>query len=146
MLSTVRSSKELLTFDAKYTLGFVANPRRLNGKNSLEHSGHDVDTLFAMNSGHHSGEGPLDLSIDPLWRRFLNYVALNNGWRGIPISWDPHAPVHDGGYENELREQGVEDITDFMQRMQNYLGDDDQSAHDIMEGQINADGVWRERE
>lgn len=89
---------------------------------------------------------PFVLSIDPLWRRFLNYVALNNGWRGIPISWDPHAPVHDGGYENELREQGVEDITDFMQRMQNYLGDDDQSAHDIMEGQINADGVWRERE
>ncbi|OSX63564.1 hypothetical protein POSPLADRAFT_1045879 [Postia placenta MAD-698-R-SB12] len=127
MLTTVRSSKELLTFDAKHTLGFVANPRRLNVAITRAKA-----LLIVIGD-------PLVLSIDPLWRKFLNYVALNNGWRGIPISWDPHAP-------NEIRDQGVEDITDFMQRMQSYLGSDDQSAHDFAESQVNAEGVWREPE
>lgn len=30
-MSTVRSSRELLQYDAKYALGFVASPRRFNG-------------------------------------------------------------------------------------------------------------------
>ena len=32
ILSTVRSSSDLVQFDLKHTLGFVANPRRFNGK------------------------------------------------------------------------------------------------------------------
>lgn len=61
------------------------------------------------------------LSTDPLWRRFLNYVSLNNGWRGEPISWDPAAPVQDDAeYANELREQGAADVAVFLQRMQLY--------------------------
>jgi helicase MOV-10 len=31
ILSTVRSSHELLTYDLRHTLGFVSNPRRFNG-------------------------------------------------------------------------------------------------------------------
>ena len=31
IISTVRSSKDLVKFDLHHTLGFVANPRRFNG-------------------------------------------------------------------------------------------------------------------
>ncbi len=31
ILSTVRSSKEFVSYDVRHTLGFVANPRRFNG-------------------------------------------------------------------------------------------------------------------
>ena len=32
ILSTVRSSTNLLAYDAKFTLGFLSNPRRFNGE------------------------------------------------------------------------------------------------------------------
>jgi helicase MOV-10 len=32
IISTVRSSREFVQYDLKHTLGFVANPRRFNGK------------------------------------------------------------------------------------------------------------------
>jgi helicase MOV-10 len=32
---------------------------------------------------------PNVLSIDRMWRSFLNYIHNNGGWKGRPISWDP---------------------------------------------------------
>lgn len=31
IISTVRSSRDYINYDLRYTLGFVANPRRFNG-------------------------------------------------------------------------------------------------------------------
>ena len=31
IITTVRSSRDFINYDLRYTLGFVANPRRFNG-------------------------------------------------------------------------------------------------------------------
>lgn len=44
------------------------------------------------------------LSLDPLWRSFLNYVHSNGGWRGPAPSWDTDESVDEaGGYDREFR-------------------------------------------
>ena len=74
------------------------------------------------------------LSTDPLWRRFLNYISLNNGWRGEPISWDPDAPVQDDAeYANELREQGAAEVAAFLQRMQLHSDEEELESGANME-------------
>lgn len=51
---------------------------------------------------------PLVLSLDPLWRSFMNYIYLNDGWKGSEITWDPNAQV-DGtiDYAAEIRRQAT---------------------------------------
>ena len=87
---------------------------------------------------------PYVLSLDPLWRSFLNYVHINKGWRGIPIPWDLLEPVRDsGGYDAELRELGLSDMNDFTRRIESLtLG----SIDDIDEADANVDRPWREAE
>ena len=86
---------------------------------------------------------PLVLSLDPLWRSFLNYVHINNGWKGVPITWDPLEPVReDGGYDAELREQGLADMNEFTRRMESLaLGNIDD-----IDGADDVDRPWREEE
>jgi helicase MOV-10 len=36
IITTVRSSRDYINYDLRYTLGFVANPRRFNG--TLRHT------------------------------------------------------------------------------------------------------------
>lgn len=36
------------------------------------------------------------LGLDPLWRRFLNYVYRNGGWKGLQPDWDPSQDPPDG--------------------------------------------------
>ncbi|KAH9948070.1 P-loop containing nucleoside triphosphate hydrolase protein, partial [Amylocystis lapponica] len=134
IVSTVRSSRELIKYDAKYTLGFVANPRRFNVAMTR------AQALLVV-----VGD-PLVLSIDPIWRLFLNYVHLNGGWRGDPISWDPpHAPVQDGAYDAELREMGALSASAFMSRIEEFAGED-VTEQDMAEGDANAERVFREVE
>lgn len=33
------------------------------------------------------------MSLDHVWRKFLNFVHKCGGWAGDEISWDPDAPV-----------------------------------------------------
>lgn len=33
------------------------------------------------------------LSLDPLWKGFLNFVHTRGGWTGKQIDWDPREPI-----------------------------------------------------
>ncbi|KAH9917312.1 AAA domain-containing protein [Fomitopsis serialis] len=123
ILTTVRSTRDLLQYDQRYTLGFVANPRRFNVAVTR------AKALLVV-----VGNASV-LSTDPLWRRFLNYVHRNNGWRGEAISWNPTDPVQDDGeYASQLREQGVADVAAFMRRMQLYSDESGSAAEDLESG------------
>ncbi|KZT00673.1 P-loop containing nucleoside triphosphate hydrolase protein [Laetiporus sulphureus 93-53] len=132
ILSTVRSSRDLLEYDARYALGFVANPRRFNVAVTRAQA-----LLIVIGD-------PSVLSLDPLWRAFLNYVYLNDGWRGEPITWDPHAPVDDNGaFAQQLQQNSLAHITTFMQQTQELAGDEEGevTGADVEEGAANTELV-----
>jgi len=106
IMSTVRSSPESVETDLKHTLGFVANPRRLN-----------VAVTRAQAMLIIVGD-PAVLSLDPLWRSFLNYIHLRGGWTGSPISWDPTAVVDAGGYDRAARDSVESEMSDFARRLE----------------------------
>lgn len=62
---------------------------------------------------------PQVLSLDPLWRSFLNYIYLNGGWTGPDITWDPKAEVDEaGGYDKQASKTAQFDMNDFTRRME----------------------------
>jgi helicase MOV-10 len=92
---------------------------------------------------------PSVLSLDPLWRSFLNYVCINGGWTGPPITWDPHAPVEDaGGYDQRARETAQEDMNDFARRLEKMTlaSVDVIEEEDDREVDVNVDRPWRDLE
>ncbi|KAK0204308.1 P-loop containing nucleoside triphosphate hydrolase protein [Desarmillaria ectypa] len=118
IISTVRSSREFVEFDLRHTLGFVASPRRFNVAVTRAKA-----LLIVVGD-------PTVLSLDPLWRSFLNYVYKNGGWRGLPISWDPDADVDEtGGYDRAIREAAQEGMNDFSRQLEAMtlaaIGDDE---------------------
>ncbi|TFK41436.1 RNA helicase [Crucibulum laeve] len=132
IISTVRSSKEFVEYDLRHTLGFVANPRRFNVAVTRAQA-----LLIIVGD-------PNVLALDPLWRSFLNYVYLNNGWAGPPgsITWDPNVPVEEaGGYDRAVREAAQIDMNDFARRMEEMTlsGVDE-------EMDAGVDKPWRETE
>lgn len=46
---------------------------------------------------------PTTLSLDPLWRRFLNLIYWNGGWTGEEIPWDPDRDIEDDQLEEATR-------------------------------------------
>jgi len=131
IISTVRSSREFVEYDLKHTLGFVANPRRFNVAVTRAKA-----LLIVIGD-------PSVLSLDPLWRSFLNYVHLNKGWKGPPPSWDTSAPVVEESYDQELREAGLADMNDFTRRMEALTLSGVQDGADV---DANIDRPWRETE
>ena len=96
---------------------------------------------------------PSVLSLDPLWRSFLNYIHQNGGWRGDEPEWDTDEPVDEvGEYDALAREAGVRDMNDFMRRMESLTIQElngDRFGHaedDNDELEDNADRPWREVE
>ncbi|KZV62177.1 P-loop containing nucleoside triphosphate hydrolase protein [Peniophora sp. CONT] len=119
-VSTVRSSRDLVAYDIKHTLGFVANHRRFNVAVTRAQA-----LLIIIGN-------PDVLSLDPLWRRFLNSVYKNDGWRGSMIPWNPDDEVREeGGYDAEARASGAAEMSDLATRAAGIeLGGEEEAAED----------------
>lgn len=93
---------------------------------------------------------PSVLSLDPLWRSFLNFIYLNGGWRGDPPSWDASAEVRDsGGYDEEARDAGFTDMNELARKIETMtisqvIQEDDEEEDGT--GDDNVDRPWRELE
>ncbi|PIL27838.1 hypothetical protein GSI_10992 [Ganoderma sinense ZZ0214-1] len=106
LVSTVRSSGDMLAYDAKFALGFLSNARRFNVAMTRAKA-----LLIVV------GDAPI-LSVDPLWRAFMNYIHTNNGWRGDAPTWDVNAAVLEGAdYVDELREAIAADMNAVMAQL-----------------------------
>ena len=58
------------------------------------------------------------LSIDPMWRRFLNYVYQNQGWIGENPSWNTEDSVlGDANYAAEYRDAAAMGMEQLMKRL-----------------------------
>ncbi|KAF7796423.1 hypothetical protein EIP86_007600 [Pleurotus ostreatoroseus] len=135
LISTVRSSKDYVAFDLKHTLGFVANPRRLNADSGPVAVTRAKSLLVIVGD-------PTVLSLDPLWRAFLNYIFNNGGWKGEPPVWDTNAPVRDDAkYDEEIRELGLADMNELARKLESYTLEDVDDTDDA-----NVDRPWREVE
>jgi len=152
IISTVRSSREFVSYDLKHTLGFVANPRRFNGMYIFNYSSRNIPIVIPVSVTRAKAlliviGDPVILSLDPLWRAFLNYIYNNGGWKGPPITWDPNAPINEkGGYDESLRKLGLDNMNEFTRRMESLTiagaaGEADESDDDW-----NVDQPWREVE
>ena len=145
IVTTVRSSADLLVYDAKFTLGFLSNPRRFNGKQSgvRAQSTHNIpltvtSIAVAMTRAQALliviGDAAI-LSVDPLWRAFMNYVYLRHGWRGDTPTWDVHAPVDtNANYLEELREAIVAETSALVAQVPS---DQDLEAEELMHQDVS---------
>jgi helicase MOV-10 len=111
-------------------LGFVANKRRFNGEHFQPYR-INISINISMQVAITRAQALLIivgdsvvLSIDPLWRKFLNYVHKNGGWTGDEISWDPEAQVlDDARYDLEIRDNADAEMRDDVGRVSLTLGD-----------------------
>ena len=144
IITTVRSSRDYINYDLRYTLGFVANPRRFNGTllytllspkwviSCLTLIPAFVPVLFVSIVAVTRAKAlliivgdPLVLGLDPLWREYLNTVHAGGGWRGRPIPWDPSEPVDpEGGYDVDLRMRALDGAGALAERLGVLDGDD----------------------
>ncbi|KAG6850077.1 hypothetical protein H0H93_001427 [Arthromyces matolae] len=130
IISTVRSSTEFIEFDLRHTLGFVANPRRFNVSITRAQA-----LLIIIGD-------PTVLSIDPLWRSFLNYVHQNGGWTGSPITWNPAVAVDEsGGYDTQIREAAQIDMNEFTRQMETLTL---AGVEAYVDDEGNIDRPWRD--
>jgi helicase MOV-10 len=93
---------------------------------------------------------PNILSLDPLWRSFLNHVYVNGGWVGDAPGWDTDAEVAEaGGYDTELRELGLSNMNEFMRRMETLTLSNahaEDGEEDEQQAEANFDRPWQEKE
>ncbi|KAG8895451.1 hypothetical protein FRB99_000594, partial [Tulasnella sp. 403] len=76
LITTVRSTREKVSHDLKYMLGFLINPRRLNVALTR------AKALMIIVGNPHI------LGMDPLWKEFLTFVYRQGGFKGLGPNWD----------------------------------------------------------
>ncbi|XP_041952751.1 putative helicase mov-10-B.1 isoform X1 [Alosa sapidissima] len=77
IVSCVRSSGELLTFDQKFNIGFLKNEKRFNVAMTRAKA-----LLIVVGN-------PVILRTDPTWGSFIRYCVEQGGYTGCPLSDSP---------------------------------------------------------
>jgi helicase MOV-10 len=86
---------------------------------------------------------PHVLSLDPLWRSFMNYIYNHGGWTGPLPTWDTEEPVEErGGYDKRIRAKAEIDMNDFARRIEALT----LSRIDGEDYDANVDRPWRDVE
>lgn len=95
---------------------------------------------------------PRVLSLDPLWRGFLNYAYKLRAWKGKPLpDWDTTEEVEDTSYDVQRRRQAQEDHDGLIARIADAVegelrvDDLENEAHDD-EDVVVVERPWREAE
>lgn len=62
---------------------------------------------------------PAVLSLDPIWRGFMEYVHDIGGWKGVPMDWVPGAT----DVLEQRRAEAAQDIDELAQRLEEVVLD-----------------------
>lgn len=90
---------------------------------------------------------PTVISLDPLWRTFLNHIYNNKAWKGDPPTWNTKAKVRlMGGYDQQVVEETVNDMNDFTKKMATLTLGDVIPQLDEDDDAANEDRPWQEAE
>jgi helicase MOV-10 len=92
---------------------------------------------------------PTVLSLDPLWRSFMNYVYQSGGWKGQLPTWDTSEKVNTkGGYDKGIKQTALDDMNEFTRAMEALTLAGAQGGGVEEEDDIdhNADRPWVELE
>jgi len=94
---------------------------------------------------------PRVLSLDPLWRGFLNYTYNLRAWKGRPVpDWDTALAVEDTAYDVQIRRQAQVDEAGLIARIADAVeGEhrvDDLENEDHQEDAVVIERPWREAE
>ncbi|KAG8929262.1 hypothetical protein FRC01_004609 [Tulasnella sp. 417] len=141
LITTVRSQRSNVQHDLKHLLGFLVSPRRMNVALTR------AKALLVVVGN------PRILGLDPLWRKFLNYVYRNGGWKGLEPDWDPSQDPPDGpggsGGERTVKKTGLPAMESLaeeqMHEVRRAVEDDTESEDDYDEGRREANedrGPW----
>lgn len=90
---------------------------------------------------------PSVISLDPLWRKFLNRIYNNRAWRGDPPTWDTTVEVKmSGGYDSEVVEETIQDMNEFTNKVTKLTLGDLLPQSDEDDVAVNDDRPWQEIE
>ncbi|ESN95546.1 hypothetical protein HELRODRAFT_86659, partial [Helobdella robusta] len=83
IISTVRSTKHFMLYDAKFNVGFLKNPKRFNVAITR------CQCLLIVIGDPHL------LTADPCWRKLLMYCVTNNCYVGTPFKLNENEELSD---------------------------------------------------